>query len=56
MTNQAALWYAKEAAKLVGMDDETIRKFGTEMYQLFDVYTEKEDHEEEDVIHVYPAW
>ena len=43
MTNQAALLHAKEAAKLVGMDEETIRNFGREMYQLFDIYTGKSE-------------
>lgn len=56
MTNKAALWYAKEASKLVGMDEETIRNLGSEIWHLFDIYTDKEDHEKEDEIHVYPAW
>lgn len=56
MTNQVALWYAKEAAKLVGMDEETIRNFGREVYELFDTYTENEDHEEDVEIHEYPCY
>lgn len=43
MTNQSALLHAKEAAKLVGMDEETIINFGREMYQLFDLYSGKSE-------------